>query len=101
MKVKKVFLGLGVVATMFILAANLQYAIGDYGILTSSSLHSEILAQSTTGTGTGICVDEVITTINGGKWIILCNRISDPDSAKTKMYCTVVFPDSVCGYFLM
>ena len=52
MKMKKLLFGLGIVATMFIVATNLQYALDDYGLRTNS-LHSEILAQSTTGTATG------------------------------------------------
>ena len=49
MKVQKLLFGLGVVAAMFVLAANLQYAIRDYGIRTNS-LHHEILAQTSAGT---------------------------------------------------
>ncbi|MDR1155693.1 MAG: hypothetical protein LBL04_13385 [Bacteroidales bacterium] len=42
---KKLLIGAGVVATICIMAANLQYAYSDYGIRTAN-LHSEVLAQS-------------------------------------------------------
>ena len=80
MKVQKILFGLGVVAAMFIVAVNLQYAIGDYGIRTNN-LHSEILAQATSaGTAGGT---------NGGDnwWNSKVYECKNDLTCKEKVYC--------------
>ena len=51
MKNMKLFLG--VLTLAFILAANLQYVFSGYGIRTASTLHLNVLAQTSNGTNSG------------------------------------------------